>query len=240
MLAENPRQFILQNANDDKAWGAHWLGLLREEYTTRIDLLAACCLYSVKLTLLPPAPGLPPLFALEAPSIRENYPPISLDHRVYLRQLRPELHCGQGYAFEASIWNINRVAGVLTLRCDALSHDGMWETGIFNVCWQPQDRHFAAMEEALMRLCYALANSKALIHKWLFPTHPGYPPQSNGVPAPHQRREEGPLLDWVDTELNNEQMVSTVLAMFGRRPIVLILIRRLSRQLFRGSMTSHT
>ena len=96
-------------------------------------------MYQVQLV---PIPSITPtstdriaLFSLSAPHIRENYPPVSLNDTVWLRQLRPWDRTLQGCVIEARVHSLQRVVGEVILRCDGLALPHMWESGLFSLQW---------------------------------------------------------------------------------------------------------
>ena len=187
-------------------YATRWLRLLSMEYTARLDALASSTMYSVSLTPVQTPPSHPgALFSISAPHIRENYPPLSLNDTVWLRQLRPWDQSFQGIAFEARVHALQRNSGIIIIRCDALSQPYMWESGIFNLQWVPQERQFSACREALeylhSRICRE--NEDGIAHRLLFPNETDH---SSKLPIP-----AAPILHWIDSELNEEQKVSPIM-----------------------------
>lgn len=192
----------------------HWLPLQQAEYTARALQLQQAALYAVPLRPVAPHPGDPPgppLYMLEARSIREGWPPVDLGDILNLRQLRPNFQSWQGLEFEASVAGINRAAGEVLLRCDSLM--GYQEAMVFNVVWRVQDRIFNEWRRSTELADLYLNSSSILqdgppakrrrtaIDSWLFP-------QSEDVsvhgPAP-TKDDLDP--EWVDESLNEEQRV---------------------------------
>ena len=189
-------------------YAIRWLRLLSMEYSARLDALASSTMYGVSLTPIRMPPNHPAaLFSVSAPHIRENYPPLSLNDTVWLRQLRPWDQGFQGIAFEARVHALQRNSGIITIRCDALPQPYMWESGIFNLQWVPQERQFTACREALeyihSRICRE--NETGIAHRLLFPTKINH---SNELPIPG-----APISHWIDSELNVEQKVRPTMTM---------------------------
>lgn len=103
--------------------------------TARALQLQKADLYEVPLEM-GPSIGPPGRFILKAPSIREGWPPVDLGDILHLRQVFPATRHWQGILFEASIEGIDRAAGAVTIRCDALLayRDSM----VFNIHWRVQ------------------------------------------------------------------------------------------------------
>lgn len=121
------------------AYARHWLPLQQAEYTARGLQLQQAALYGVPLRPRPRHPGEPvgpPLYTLEARSIREGWPPVDLGDVLSIRQLRPQYQSWQGLEFHASVAGINRAAGEVLLRCDGLLQ--YQESMVFNVVWRVQ------------------------------------------------------------------------------------------------------
>lgn len=76
----------------------------------------------------------PTLFALDAPSIREGWPPVELGDVVNLRQIHGLWTEWPGYEFEATVWEIRRAAGQVILRCEALK--AYHAEHRYNVLWK--------------------------------------------------------------------------------------------------------
>ncbi|KAF8332336.1 P-loop containing nucleoside triphosphate hydrolase protein [Cantharellus anzutake] len=183
-------------------YATRWIKLMSMEYTARLNALVSSTMYGVSLIPIPMPPNHPAtLFSVSAPHLRENYPPISLNDTVWLRQLRPWEQSFQGIAFEARVHDLRRVGGMIIIRCDALSQPYMWESGVFNLHWVPQERQFKACREALecihARICEE--NDTGIAHRVLFPNkdHPNGPPIL-ATSIPH----------WIDIELNEEQKLA--------------------------------
>ncbi|GAA5934856.1 hypothetical protein JCM3775_001658 [Rhodotorula graminis] len=190
----------------------HWLPLQQAEYTARALQLQQAALYAVPLRPVPPHPSDPPgppLYMLEARSIREGWPPVDLGDILNLRQLRPSFQSWQGLEFEASVAGINRAAGEVLLRCDGLM--GYQEAMVFNVVWRVQDRIFNEWRRSTELADLYLNSSSILldgpptkrrrtaIDSWLFPQS-----EDVSVHAPAPTKDD---LDpeWVDESLNEEQ-----------------------------------
>lgn len=130
-----------------------------------------------------------------------------MNDTVWLRQLQPWSLTLQPYVFEARVYSIQRVQGTVTLQCDALAAEGMWESGLFNVEWVPQERQFTTCRKALEFLHHDVAEAESsspelrpLPARWLFPE-----PQDNiesTVTTPSETD-----IKWIDSELNDEQKV---------------------------------
>lgn len=185
------------------------------EYHARLATLKNSALYNVLLTPVPMQSHHDPingaLFTLSTPHIRENYPLVSIHDTVWLRQLRPWSSSLQGLVFEARIHSIQKSSGTVTLQCDALAIDGMWESGLFNVEFVPQARQFTLCRKALESMHRSInrgervlngtsTNSRPCPARWLFPEATDWDERT-----PNSR--EQPLLSWIDTELNEEQKV---------------------------------
>lgn len=112
-----------------------WIVLLAREYQARLITLSTCTMYNIPVVPVPSSTDSVALFSVQAPHIRENYPPVSLNDTVWLRQLRPWDQTFQGVAVEARVHTLQRIAGQVVLRCDALAQPHMWESGVFNIQW---------------------------------------------------------------------------------------------------------
>lgn len=199
------------------SYATHWNILLSKEYESRSLSLLKSGLYEVQLLPLPPMPETPDvsLFLLNVPSIRENYPPVSMNDTVFIRQLRPHNQTFQGLAFEARVYTVQRLAGTIVLRCDPLSHH--WESGLFNVAWIPQQRHFTACHRALECIHAHLPKAPGVsvtssnpirpcATAWIFPEHSDlHLGEVNGMKQPPKMRP--PHITWKDNDLNSEQKV---------------------------------
>lgn len=185
------------------------------EYHARVVALRNSALYSVKLT---PATeksasssDQATLYTIETPHIRENYPPVAIFDTLWLRQLRPWTNSLQGLVFEARIHSIQRSWGIITLQCDALADEGMWESGIFNVEFVPQSRQFTLCRTAMESMHRDIGEwdsqraIRPLPARWLFPE-----PADCALPVLAASRVP---MTWVDSQLNHEQKV---------RPVILI------------------
>jgi hypothetical protein len=185
------------------------------EYHARLTTLKNSALYNVLLTPVPMQSHYDPihsaLFTLSTPHIRENYPPVSIHDTVWLRQLRPWSNSLQGLVFEARIHSIQKTSGTVTLQCDALAIDGMWESGLFNVEFVPQARQFTLCRKALEFMHRSISRGERVVNgvgtksrpcpaRWLFPETTDW-----DETTPTSR--EHPLLCWIDPELNEEQKV---------------------------------
>lgn len=95
----------------------------------------------------------------------------------------------------------------MTLQCDALATEGMWESGLFNVEWVPQERQFTTCRKALEYLQHDISEAESsspelrpLPARWLFPElHDNI--ESNAV-SPSDTD-----IKWIDSDLNDEQKV---------------------------------
>lgn len=198
------------------SYATHWNVLLSKEHESRSISLIKSGLYEVPLRPLPPLPDMPhaSLFLLDVPSIRENYPPVSMNDTVFIRQLRPQTQSFQGLAFEARVYTIQRLAGTMVLRCDPLIH--YWESGLFNVAWVPQQRHFTACHGALESIhahfkqaqMIPIASTKQKRHcavTWIFPEPSDLLSKETNGSGPSKTRF--PQIVWKDPDLNDEQKV---------------------------------
>jgi hypothetical protein len=185
------------------------------EYHARLATLKNSALYNVLLTPVPMQPHYDPtngtLFTLSTPHIRENYPPVSIHDTVWLRQLRPWSNSLQGLVFEARIHSIQRTSGTVTLQCDALGADGMWESGFFNVEFVPQARLFTLCRKALESMQRGISRGGRILNgtktssrpwpaRWLFPETTDW---DEATPTNQAQLS----LSWIDPELNEEQQV---------------------------------
>ena len=185
------------------------------EYHARLAALKNSALYNVLLTPVPMQSHYDPthgaLFTLSTPHIRENYPPVSIHDNVWLRQLRPWSTSLQGLVFEARIHSIQRASGTVTVQCDSLAMDGMWESGLFNVEFVPQARQFTLCRKALESMHRSISRGERTLNgvrtssrpwpaRWLFPETTDW---DETIPAPQKQ----PSLSWIDPELNEEQKV---------------------------------
>ncbi|GAA5910926.1 hypothetical protein JCM8208_006689 [Rhodotorula glutinis] len=208
----------------------HWLPLQQAEYTARALQLQQAALYAVPLRPVPPHPSDPPgppLYMLEARSIREGWPPVDLGDILNLRQLRPSFQSWQGLEFEASVAGINRAAGEVLLRCDGLM--GYQEAMVFNVVWRVQDRIFNEWRRSTELADLYLNSSSILqdgpptkrrrtaIDSWLFPQS-----EDVSVHAPAPTKDD---LDpeWVDESLNEEQRNAIRSIIWGKQRCPLLL-----------------
>ncbi|BGP46894.1 hypothetical protein JCM10450v2_002745 [Rhodotorula kratochvilovae] len=227
-LAARPAPLPLAPAT----YAHHWLPLQQAEYTARHLQLQQAALYAVPLRPLPPhrgdPPG-PPLYILEARSIREGWPPVDLGDILNLRQLRPSYQSWQGLEFEASVAGINRAKGEVLLRCDSLM--GYQESMVFNVVWRVQDRVFNEWRR-----------SAELADLYLNP--PSLLQDQDGPPAKRRRTAIDSLLfpqtedlsvhapaptkddldpEWVDASLNEEQRNAIRSIIWGKQRCPLLL-----------------
>lgn len=179
------------------------------EYHARAVALQNSALYGVKLSPVSEKPQYSPayaaLYTIEAPHIRENYPPVSIFDTVWLRQLRPWSNSLQGYVFEARVHSIQRRWGIITIQCDALAEDGMWESGLFNLEFVPQSRQFTLCRYAMESMYHDIGEPqranlmRPLPARWIFPDPADLAsPAASGPPNP---------MNWVDVQLNLEQKV---------------------------------
>lgn len=129
---------IFKRSGDEAAsheYAVKFLQLQFAEHAARKVDLAAADLY--QFTIEPvEIPGLPHIFSLRAPPIREGYPAVDPNDVVVLRQLRPEMNWWQGIEFVATVHATRRAQGVILLRCKELKM--YWETGVFNASFRPQ------------------------------------------------------------------------------------------------------
>ncbi|BGP06863.1 hypothetical protein JCM10049v2_002691 [Rhodotorula toruloides] len=216
-----------------QTYAGHWLPLQQAEYTARGLQLQQANLYAVPLRPVarhPADPPGPPLYILEARSIREGWPPVDLGDILNLRQLRPAYSTWQGLEFHASVAGINRAAGEVMLRCDGLR--GYEESMVFNVIWRVQDRIFNEWRHATELLQLHLGNEKAAtsatngtptkrrrtaVESWLFPEKEDV---SLDASAPTKEDLEP---DWVDSSLNEEQRNAVRSMLWGRHRCPLLL-----------------
>jgi hypothetical protein len=196
--------------------------LQAREYAARKEALAECSLHGIFIRRLqtpiqhereyPASGGIPPaLFAIEAPHFRENYPPLAIGDTVWLRQLRPWDRTTQGIAFEARIHTLQRISNIVIVRCDELGAPGVWESGIFNIEWVPQLRHFNLCRSALENLSGDILNGATTEDfigvlrsgptRWLFPKKDDWDERTAAV------SQTRPSMNWIDYDLNEEQKV---------------------------------
>ncbi|GAA5975720.1 hypothetical protein JCM10908_005257 [Rhodotorula pacifica] len=214
------------------AYARHWIPLQQAEYTARGLQLQQAALYGVPLRPRPRQPGEPagpPLYTLEARSIREGWPPVDLGDVLSIRQLRPAYQSWQGLEFHASVAGINRAAGEVLLRCDGLLP--YQESMIFNVVWRVQDRIFGEWRHSCELLDLYLTSDPLLadveqtsgkrkrtaVESWLFPDHSDValmasPPEAADLDC-----------DWVDASLNEEQQNAVRSILWGKQRLPLLL-----------------
>ncbi|KWU42116.1 P-loop containing nucleoside triphosphate hydrolase protein [Rhodotorula sp. JG-1b] len=214
------------------AYARHWLPLQQAEYTARGLQLQQAALYGVPLRPRPRHPGEPvgpPLYTLEARSIREGWPPVDLGDVLSIRQLRPQYQSWQGLEFHASVAGINRAAGEVLLRCDGLLQ--YQEAMVFNVVWRVQDRIFSEWRHSCELLDLYLTSDPLLadieqtsgkrkrtaVESWLFPDHSDV---ALTAPPPEDADLE---CDWVDASLNEEQKNAVRSILWGKQRLPLLL-----------------
>ena len=122
-------------SKESHAYAKRLLILQFKEHAQRWADLAKAALFAVSLEPYTEA-GLPHLYKLSAPAIREGWPPLESNDAVHLRQLRPNQRTWQRVEFVATVYSTKRVQGIVILKCEAL-HDYI-EHMIFNVTFRPQ------------------------------------------------------------------------------------------------------
>lgn len=150
--------------------------------------LAGATLYNVNITPLPkassPDPHTGQYFQFEAKSIREGWPPVTIGDKVILKPLNWSQQRAEGVCLEARIWALQKLAGLIVLRCDKLIYvPGM----TFVVQWKVQDRFFAAAHSAIAACDRALSAAS--------PSNPIAPTSVdlNGTPKTHSPSHSSPL-----------------------------------------------
>lgn len=124
-------------AQRQHAYVKRFLPLQFMEHAARKEDLAQANLYNVPLEPFKDTNTLH-LYKLQAPAIREGWPPLEPNDVVHLRQLRPGVRRWQGIEFVATVHATRRVQGFVILKCQALAQH--IETMHFNVTFRPQGR----------------------------------------------------------------------------------------------------
>ncbi|SGY48952.1 BQ5605_C001g00719 [Microbotryum silenes-dioicae] len=233
-LEEELRNKIPKLALD--TYAQYWIPLQHAEVEARIKQLHDARMYAVPITRapLPPsgsvAPQSPRLYVLQAPSIREGWPPVELGDSLELRQLRPQQRfvdgqttssgTWQGFVFEATIASVYRAKGEVLLRCDGLANHE--ESMIFNVVWRVQARVFEHWRRATERISMAMISSKhtkdkarSVAQSWLFPEVDDYRQEDDNT--------EPVVFRGIDGSLNKEQRDAVTSILWAKHKVPFLI-----------------
>ncbi|UZJ57442.1 hypothetical protein CBS101457_006762 [Exobasidium rhododendri] len=189
--------------------------LLELEFLHRREVLAAQSLFDVQLSVFPeegnptPAWSKDHLYVLKLPGIREDYPNLVTGDLLQLRVLATNAKSWLRLAFEAKVYAVQKVAGLIVVKCDGLVDElkslfaGV-HTARFNIlftssAFRGSSEVFAGVERVGKYLRKQEHASGKVMKRWLFPS---LDDDAEGVEdmAPVEN-----LTNWHDEKLNIEQ-----------------------------------
>lgn len=188
--------------------------LLQVEHTHQKDTLAAQTLFDVQLGIYPErkegekhAWSQDHLYSLRLPGVREDYPNLVPGDLLQLRVLASNMASWLKMAFEAKVYVVHKVDGIVIIKCDALSSrlQGLFagvEAAHFNILFiSSAFRGSAELIGGLERIGRFLTRPKsktgAVLRNWLFPSVDKTEINTSLPPIP--------MMEWNDTNLNTEQ-----------------------------------
>lgn len=191
--------------------------LLQVELAHRRDVLAAQSLYDVQLSVYPeekddkmtaPAWSKDHLYSLRLPGVREDYPNLVTGDLLQLRVLASQSYSWLRIAFEAKVYVVHKVAGVVIVKCDALAGQlkklfTSVQAARFNILFTSSAfRGSAETIAGIERVGKHLSRPKSLtggvLQRWLFP-------RLSDEEVPEDAALEERTINWYDGNLNAEQ-----------------------------------